>query len=136
MYAVVVRAYGLGTELMPAPAAMSWKATAEAVHRGFAAMPDHAPEATLVAVAAGGLLGVLSRTSAGRYFPSPVAMGMGFVVPPSFAPAALSGALAGLMASRARPAWSRTYLFALAAGGVAGESLLGILLALYLVLGP
>ena len=40
---LIDRAYGIGTESMPSPAAMSWKATADAVAGGTDSMPAGAP---------------------------------------------------------------------------------------------
>src|SRR5205807_65473 len=42
VFALIVRAYGLGTPVMPAAAPLSWKVTAEAVAGGASAMPRHA----------------------------------------------------------------------------------------------
>ena len=42
VYSLVVRVYGIGTTVMPAPGAISWKATADAVQLGTTAMPNGA----------------------------------------------------------------------------------------------
>ncbi|MEE9383771.1 MAG: OPT family oligopeptide transporter [Nannocystaceae bacterium] len=136
-YAVVAGAYEIGTASMPAPGALTWKATAEAMSSGASALPDHAVMAMLVAA----FVGVGSTWLARRpghlrgLLPSPVAMGIGFVMPAYFTGAVLVGVLMIVLLRRACPAWSGRYVVAVAAGGIAGESLMGVALAGAIALG-
>jgi len=134
-YAVIVRAYGLGTEAMPAPGALSWKATAEAVQGGFAALPSHAPSAALAAFGVGCLLTLLAETRAVRFLPSPVALGIAFLMPPSVSATMFLGAvlLAALM--RRFRALIEEYVSSVAGGAIAGESLLAVILAALIATG-
>lgn len=128
-YAVITRAYGLGTERMPAPGALSWKATAEAVQGGFSTLPSHAPSAALIAFGVGCALTLLAETRLARFLPSPVALGIAFLLPTSISVAMFMGALALTFMTRRFPAWTEEHISALAGGAIAGESLLAVILA-------
>ena len=73
VYLVLVKTYGIGTEAMPAPSAMSWKATAEAVHGGLAALPRYGMLAGGIGIGLGIGLTLLARTRVQRFIPSPTA---------------------------------------------------------------
>jgi uncharacterized oligopeptide transporter (OPT) family protein len=135
VYSVVAEAYGIGTETMPAIAALSWKATAEAVRGGFASLPPYGPQAGAAGMALGVLLTVLGRTKRGHLFPLPSAMGMAMLIPASLSVTALLGAIALITFRRLRPGVDESSTMALAAGGLAGESLTGVLIAILIVAG-
>jgi len=132
-YVMLTRAYSLGSAELPAPTASPFKVMAELIGQGTAALPPHADTASLVACALGVLLTFLERTKAARYVPSPLAMGLAFVLgaAPSFTMAA--GALLLAIVARARPAWADEYGSSVAAGGLVGEALTGIVVATLLV---
>ena len=131
-FLLIKNAYGFGTEAMPAPAALSWKATADVVQHGIDAMPAYAPLAAAIAFGLGIVLGL--RPIA-RFAPSPVALGMAFIFQPSVAfTIALGGFAYWLVARRSKQA-ADTDGFALASGLIAGEALAGLLLAAMIVLG-
>ena len=95
--------------------------------------------ALMAALAAAGLGVVLTIGGrvrrATRWLPSPVALGMAFLTPANFAVTMFGGAMLARVVERARPAWAETYLPSLAAGGIAGEALTGLVIALLLVAG-
>lgn len=119
------RAYGLGTEAMPAPAGQSWKATAELVQHGLSAMPPGAPLAAALGLASGAALSLAARHRRLGPLPSPIALGMAFLTPPYIS---ITIGLAGLASRRsaARGGAAGSTLLALAAGAIAGESLAGL----------
>jgi uncharacterized oligopeptide transporter (OPT) family protein len=135
VYAVIVRSYGLATEAMPAPSALSWKAAAEAARGGLAALPPAGPAAGAIALAAGAALVILGRTRVGRFCPSPAAVGMAMLIPASLSATALAGALAVVVARRLRPGIDEPAVMAAAAGGIAGEALTGVLVAALMAAG-
>jgi uncharacterized oligopeptide transporter (OPT) family protein len=135
VYAVIVRAYGLGTPVMPAPAATSWKATAEAVQLGTSAMPPGAGVASVIALAVGVALTLLSRTRAARYLPSAVPLGIAFLIPAPLGGAIFLGGMVFAVLRSVRPKWTDQYVPSLAAGAIAGESLTGIVIAAMLAAG-
>ncbi len=135
VYLVIVKVYGIGTENLPAPSAISWKATAEAVRGGLGALPPFATAAAGIGLGVGVLLSVLARRSWGRYLPSPAAMGIAMLTPASLSLAALAGALAAALVMRLRPSVDQESLTSLAAGGIAGESVMGVIIAIALATG-
>lgn len=129
VYLVITNAYGIGTEAMPAPSAMSWRATAEAVRGGLAAMPPHAPLAGGIAFVVGAIVCFLAPTRLGRYLPSPAAVGLAIMTPFNYSFAAACGGFVLYAIKRARPQTADATLMATAAGGIAGESLMGVVIA-------
>ena len=134
VYLVIVASYGLGTEKMPAIAAVSWKATIEAMH-GLAALPRWGAQATVIGLGAGVLLTLLGRARLGRALPSAAAIGVGFMLPFPYALTAVAGALLGLAARRLFRGLDQPALLALAAGGMAGESIIGVIIAILMATG-
>jgi uncharacterized oligopeptide transporter (OPT) family protein len=126
VYIIIVKGYGLGTEAMPAASAQSWKAMAEAV-RGT--VPPHALLAGAIGVGAGTVLALLGRTRAARLLPSPAAMGLAMLIPAAFSLTAFAGALTAVVARRVRPALDETTVLTAAAGAIAGESMMGVVVA-------
>jgi uncharacterized oligopeptide transporter (OPT) family protein len=135
VYLVIVKAYGIGTESLPAPSAISWRATAEAVRGGLSAMPLHAPLAGALGLGLGIVLSIAARTRWARFVPSPAAMGIAMLMPASLSVAALAGALLVFGVRRLRPNLDEASIMSLAAGGIAGESLMGVVIAILLVCG-
>jgi uncharacterized oligopeptide transporter (OPT) family protein len=135
VYLVIVKAYGLGTESLPAPSAISWRATAEAVRGGFSTLPPYATVAGAIGLAIGVLLSVLGRRPWGRHLPSPAAMGIAMLMPASLSLAALTGAMAAALVMRLRPSVDQESLTSLAAGGITGESVMGVIIAIAIASG-
>jgi uncharacterized oligopeptide transporter (OPT) family protein len=129
VYLVIVKTYGIGTEAMPAASALSWKATADAVRGGLAAMPPYGPVAGAIGIALGIILCLAARTRVGRFLPSPMVLGIAALTPASLSVAAFVGALALLIVRKARPGISESSVAAVAAGGIAGESIMGVIIA-------
>lgn len=117
----------------PAPAVATWKAVAEVLSGGLAAMPEGALPAMAVACAAGIILAlaetVLPQRTL-RFVPSATAMGLGFVIPAWNSISFFLGALGALAITRLAPRWAANRLVVLAAGLIVGESLAGVLGAL------
>jgi len=133
VYFLVVKSYGLGTEALPAASARSWKAMAEAVQGG--ALPPHAALAAGLSLATGSALVVGARTRVGRFLPSPAAMGMAMLIPASYSVSIFLGAMAILFARRVRPELDESTVMTVAAGGIAGESIAGVIVAALTFLG-
>jgi uncharacterized oligopeptide transporter (OPT) family protein len=123
-YAFLRSAHGLGGATLPAPGALGWKALAALAENGSAAVPPWAGLACLVAGALGVALTLLEKTRVGRFVPSPVALAAAFLVPASTGFSVALGALTYL-AVRARRPHVEAYASSAAAGGIAGESLIG-----------
>lgn len=116
----------------PAPAVATWKAVAEILMAGPGAIPSTALSAALLAALLGSALGVLEAVVAPallRFIPSASALGLAFVIPASTSLGLFYGALLAFLLALVFRKWSAAYLVAGAAGLVAGESLMGVLLA-------
>ena len=135
VYMMIIKAYGVGTQMMPATGALSWRATAEAVRFGTSALPPHGPAAGLIGLGVGVALILLGRTRVARFMPTPGAMGMAMMLPVSTSAAACAGALVIVLARRARPSLDDSSVMAVAAGGIAGESIMGVLIAALITTG-
>ncbi|WP_338870696.1 OPT family oligopeptide transporter [Myxococcus stipitatus] len=134
-FLLLTRAYGLGSEALPAPFSHQFRAVAELAARGLEGMPPHAAFAGGVAAGVGALLTLLARGRAARWVPSPVAMGIGFILPAYFA---VTLCLGGVVAAVARWRWPQVTgrnVPALAAGAVVAESLVGVLVGALKLLG-
>lgn len=131
-FELIVTAYGLGTEAIPAPAALTWKATAEVVQHGISTMPAYAP----LAAGIGLVLGVvLALKPIAKYAPSPVAMGMACILPPYVSiTIAIGGFAYWIVAKRSKIAADESGV-PLASGLIAGEAIAGLVIAALIVAG-
>ncbi len=121
------------TAAWPAPAVAVWKAVAEVLAAGIGAIPPGAVPAMAVAAALGLALALAEKflpADVARRLPSAPAVGLAFVIPAWNSLSLFLGALAAAVAAKAAPKWSERRLIALAAGLVAGESLVGVALAM------
>ena len=129
VFNALVKAYGLGSEALPAPAAVLWSGMAKLLSHGFGSLPEYAG----YAVAAGTLLGILlALLETGRwkkYTPSPLGMGIGIVVPAFFTITIFLGSLVGMGLGRLFPKWNEEALLPVASGAIAGEAIVGIVVA-------
>ena len=135
VYEVLTSVYQLGSAALPAPAPMSWKATAEAVTGGAAIMPRFAPLAAGIGAALGIALALLGRTRAGRWLPSPAAVGLGMIIPAPYSMTIFVGGACIAALARRWPAQVAAYGPVVAGGVMGGEALLGVAIAICKVTG-
>ena len=129
-YQLLIHAYGLGSPTLPIPTGVQWKAMAEVAARGSDALPPGALPAVVCAAALGVLLAALGSTRLGRWLPSAFAVGIGMLVPVNYSAAILLGALALTAGDRLRPGFRRESGPVAGAGLIAGDSVVGLLVAL------
>ncbi|MCP3104491.1 OPT/YSL family transporter, partial [Myxococcus sp. K15C18031901] len=98
-------------------------------------LPAHAALAGGVAALVGAGLTLAARGRAARWLPSPVAMGIGFILPAYFAVTLCLGAVVAAVARWRAPEATDRNVPALAAGAIAAESLGGVLLGALKLLG-
>lgn len=113
----------------PAPAVATWKAVAEVMTQGLASLPPGALPAMAVAAGCGIALALLERLlppRIARRLPSAPAIGLAFVIPAWNGLSLFLGAALAAILARLLPGWSQRHAFGLAAGLVAGESLIGV----------
>jgi uncharacterized oligopeptide transporter (OPT) family protein len=122
----------------PAPAVATWKAVAEALTSGLGSISVDIRWAMFAGALAGVALGVLEGLAPVgrlRWLPSSAALGLAFIIPASISLMMAFGALlAWLFAARCGSLAERFVIVA-AAGLVAGESLAGIGISLWQLLG-
>jgi len=127
----------LGSEAFPAPAVMVWAAVSRALTKGAVSLPPEVITLVGVAFALGGALSVLERFTPARwkrFVPSASGLGIALVLPASMsATMALGSLLGSLMRRRFTNADYR--LIPAASGAIAGESLIGVFLAMLTALG-
>ena len=134
-YSLLDRAYRVGSERLPSPSALSWKATAEAVATGAAALPHEAATATAIAALIGVVLTLLAKTKQRAFVPSPFAIGIGAFIPAYYGATIFLGAMiAALFRWRWRSSFEH-HAATVAAGAIAGESLVGVLVAVLVLAG-
>jgi uncharacterized oligopeptide transporter (OPT) family protein len=134
-YLLLARAYGIGTAAFPAPAAARFKALAEILAGDAAAMPAGAAWAAAAAFTLGVFLEAAGRTRLARWLPSAGAMGVGVIAPAHYAFAICLGALLAAAWRRARPGSAGVHMAPAGAGLIAGESVMGLLVALLVAAG-
>lgn len=130
-------AASIGTDALPAPGAQTWGAVAQALAEGLDSIHPTARVAMLV----GGLLGVaivlleerFPRHK--RFIPSAMGLGLSFTMPAWSSIAIFLGALGAWSLARARPAVADRFVIPVSSGLIAGESLMGIAVALLMLAG-
>lgn len=126
------------TNEWPAPAVAAWKAVAEVFMKGIEAMPAGTVGAMLWAGGAGIVLALAEKLlprAAAKWVPSPASIGLAFVIPAWNSISMFLGALVGWVASRYFKSWSAKFLVVVASGIIAGESLVGVGVAIQKILG-
>lgn len=121
----------LGTDTWPAPAAQTWKGVAVMLTQGFSSLHVTAQVALVVGGVLGIVLVLLERAfpRVKPYLPSPAAFGLGFTTPGYNCISMFLGALLALVITRKDAPFAERTVVPTASGFIAGESLVGILVA-------
>jgi uncharacterized oligopeptide transporter (OPT) family protein len=137
-YLLVPDASVLGTEQWPAPAAQVWAKVAQLLSTGLGGLHYTAKLGMLI----GGIVGIVLTLlevwlpkSARRFLPSAMGLGIAFVIPWFNSFSMFVGAALAEIYKKAKPALAEQYVIPVAAGVIAGESLMGIVVALFKALG-
>ncbi len=131
IYRLQTDAYTLGSDKLPAPAAMAWKALAEVLAKGFEALPTNAAWGVLGGLIVGIAVPLLRRKSkrARAVLPVGIAFGIAFIIPAFYSLCFLFGAVGyAIWRKLNRPA-AEALGFAVASGLIAGEGLMGLVTA-------
>jgi uncharacterized oligopeptide transporter (OPT) family protein len=136
-FILVPDASALGGDKFPAPSALVWMGVAKVLSQGLDTLPRSAVQAIVVAFIVGVLIVLVDRffPKARPYTPSPAALGIALTVPASMSFAMFLGAFIVWMLERKAPNWHATYTIPIASGCIAGESIMGVVLAVLLALG-
>lgn len=114
----------------PAPSAQQWKAVAEVFKYGLGNLHPMAQAGIKWGIGIGVVLALAELYAPKQYkkwIPSPTGIGLGMVLPFFYPLAMFLGALFSAVAERWNKAWAERYLVAIAAGGIAGESIIGVI---------
>jgi uncharacterized oligopeptide transporter (OPT) family protein len=125
------------TDEWPAPAVVTWRAVAELFAQGLSAMPAGATEAMAIGGAIGVVLALLEKLlpeKARVFVPSPASLGLSFVIQAWTCFSLFLGSIVGWALRKWAPKWSDSYLTPLASGVIAGESLMGVAIAVHAIL--
>jgi putative OPT family oligopeptide transporter len=132
-YLIVPTANVLGGEEFPAPAAQVWKGVAELLAHGLSSLDI----TERWALAIGGLVGILIPTlerllpsKARPLIPSAMGLGLAFVIPFWNTLSMFVGALIAWVLSKSARSFAESYTIPVASGLIAGESLMGVIIAL------
>jgi uncharacterized oligopeptide transporter (OPT) family protein len=126
----------LGSAGLPVPAAQAWRFVAEVVSGGLGALGGVARTGIVVGTALGiGLAYGEWRGWDRRWWPSPLGLGIGMVLGLTESASFFLGALVAYGWQRGRGEAGEDRVVAVSAGGIAGDSLMGVFLAILVALG-
>jgi len=134
-FLLVPNASVLGTEQWPAPAAQVWRGVAELLAKGVAALHPTARVGLVIGAAVGILLPLLEMAfpKAKKFIPSPTGLGIAFTITGYYSVSMFLGACLALALHRAKPKMAEEYVVPVSSGIIAGESLMGVVIALLVV---
>lgn len=122
----------LGSDKLPAPAAQTWAGVAILLSKGLNALPLSARWGLLWGALFGLIVTLIERNfpKIRNFLPSPTAMGIAFVIPAFNSISMFLGALIAYILEKIKPELSENYTVPVASGLIAGESIMGILIAI------
>jgi len=132
-YLIVPSPAILGGEKFPAPAAQIWKGVAELLAHGLSSLDVTERWALIIGSLVGLIIPVLERClpkQARAFIPSAMGLGLAFVVPFYNTLSIFAGALAAWILAREAGEVSQKYTIPVASGVIAGESLMGVVVAM------
>lgn len=132
-YLLVPDAASLGTDQWPAPAAQTWKAVADLLAKGVNALHGTAQLGIVIGGLVGIILPLLEKVvpeKARRFVPSATGVGLAMVIPFFNSLGMFIGALLALALEKFKPRAASDYIVPVASGIIAGESIMGIIVAL------
>jgi OPT family oligopeptide transporter len=115
-----------------APGAQTWLAVAQLFQEGIGKLHLMARQGIYWGLAAGAVLAALEilLPKYRRFIPSPVGLGLGFILPFFNPLSMLVGAVAAWLWTRQRPASAERYVVPVSSGVIAGESIVSVAIAL------
>jgi OPT family oligopeptide transporter len=122
----------LGGEKWPAPAALVWRGVAELLAKGVNALPPSARIGLLIGATLGIIIPLLEMKfpKQKKFIPSATGLGLAFTINGFNSISMFIGACIALWLSKAKPKLHEQYTIPVSSGLIAGESLMGVILAL------
>jgi uncharacterized oligopeptide transporter (OPT) family protein len=128
----------LGSEAWPAPSCVVWAGVSEAFSHGIRSLGPLARKGIVAGLLLGIALALLEKLAPKRlkpFVPSPSGIGIAMVVPGSNAIAMFLGGFVAWFLQKRKPAFAERYVVPVSSGLIAGESLMGVAVALLIVAG-
>jgi len=132
-YLLVPDATILGSDKYPAPAAMVWASVAKRLSNGLESLHPTARAAILIGGLVGALLPLIEAAlpkKARAYMPSAMGLGLAMVIPGTNSISMFLGAALARLWEKRYAISAGTYLIPVSSGLIAGESLVGVAVAL------
>ena len=122
----------LATGKWPAPAALVWRGVAELLAKGPGALPVSARYGLVIGATLGVLLTLLEMwlPKYKKFIPSPTGLGIAFTINGFNSVSMFIGGLIALGLTKWKPAMSEKYTVPVSSGIIAGESLMGVGIAM------
>jgi OPT family oligopeptide transporter len=126
----------LATEKWPAPAALVWRGVAELLAKGPGALKESARIGLVIGAGLGIILGVLEMRfpKHTKYIPSPTGLGLAFTINGFNVISIFIGSVLAMGFHKAKPKLAESYTIPVSSGIIAGESLMGVGIALMTIL--
>ncbi|MGC8728308.1 MAG: OPT family oligopeptide transporter [Elusimicrobiales bacterium] len=131
-YILVPDASALGSDKWPAPSAQVWAAVAKLLSNGI----DSLHPTARLGIVIGGLIGIIIPVieiifpKRKKYIPSAMGLGLSMVIPFYNSLSMFIGAFIALMLEKKLPKIADKYIIPLSSGIIAGESIMGVFIAL------
>ncbi len=128
----------LGSEEWPAPSCLVWASVSQTFASGLKGLPSGAGTAIVIGFALGVALALAEKFAPKKvlpFIPSPSGLGIALVIPASNAIAMFIGSAIAALVRKVRPALGERMTIPVSSGFIAGESLMGIVIALLVVAG-
>jgi OPT family oligopeptide transporter len=122
----------IGTKY-PAPSVQTWRGMAELLTQGLGNLPPYTTLAMAIAAVLAVVFTLLVELGPARikpWVPSATGLGLSFILPASNSYSFLIGAMIAALVARKWPKGSALYTVATASGLIAGESVMGVIVAL------
>ena len=133
-FIMVPDATAIGTQELPAPAAIVWAGVARLLSNGIGSLPRTAVTALIIAGLFGAAITILEKVypkcRSWVWLPSPAGMGIAMTVPALYSISMFLGAMIALVLSKTMKTINEMYTIPVASGFIAGESLTGVFFAI------
>lgn len=136
-FLIVNDASVLGSDRFPAPSAQVWAGVATMLSQGLSSLHPTAQWGLAAGLIIGAALPLMEKYLPRRintFIPSSMGLGLALVIPAWNSISMFIGALIALLVTRGSPKVAETYTIPVASGIIAGESLMGVAIALLIAL--
>lgn len=137
VYRLLTAAYTIPGDQFSGPAVIAWYAMAELLAKGLSSLPNGAIGASLVGAVIGVAIPIIGafNKKIGKWLPSPIALGIAFMVPAYYSISMWLGAFITWLYNRKHAEQVDAYGASLASGLIAGEGLMMVVVAVLLIMG-